>query len=334
MVPRDTSKFYLVGALVCFLQLGCSREDDAVTVEERKPGPVASQLVQASALPTSQPRMQLLYLPDGGDVAPPRAPGQGLLPGPWGMPSGRCPPDMVDVRGSFCIDRYESTLLDVAEERRVSPYYHPTRHGTRNAYSRWSKQRLEIGSETARRVGLPSPPTWQMEEEFRVKASSRPSSVPNGYLNLGRAREACANAGKRLCRAEEWVRACRGEQDRKFPYGDSYVAGKCNVFRSAHPAAELHDDASVGHLDPRLNQVRVRGDRLLHKTGETPLCKSDWGADAVYDMVGNLDEWIDDSGGVFLGGFYSRNTREGCAARISSHGPSYFDYSLGVRCCR
>jgi hypothetical protein len=73
---------------------------------------------------------------------------------------------------------------------------------------------------------------------------------------------------------------------------------------------------------------------LLRQTGATHSCRSEWGQDAVFDMVGNLDEWIDDETGAFVGGFYARATREGCDARITSHPPEYFDYSLGVRCCR
>ena len=51
-------------------------------------------------------------------------------------------------------------------------------------------------------------------------------------------------------------------------------------------------------------------------------------------MVGNVDEWIDDAGGVFVGGFYSRGTKLGCDASIDTHSPSYMDYSLGTRCCK
>jgi hypothetical protein len=54
----------------------------------------------------------------------------------------------------------------------------------------------------------------------------------------------------------------------------------------------------------------------------------------VFDMVGNLDEWVEDPEGTFAGGFYSRGTHEGCDAVISSHDFAYFDYSLGTRCCR
>jgi hypothetical protein len=50
-------------------------------------------------------------------------------------------------------------------------------------------------------------------------------------------------------------------------------------------------------------------------------------------MVDNLDEWVADPWGVFLGGFYARDTDSGCFARVRVHDPQYFDYSLGVRCC-
>jgi formylglycine-generating enzyme len=51
-------------------------------------------------------------------------------------------------------------------------------------------------------------------------------------------------------------------------------------------------------------------------------------------LVGNLDEWVDEEGGAFAGGFYSRSTRAGCEAVITAHPKQYLDYSTGVRCCR
>jgi sulfatase modifying factor 1 len=274
----------------------------------------------------------LLYLPDGGDDIP-LAPGVEARPTvPHFLPgqpsAGRCPPDMVDVRGRFCIDRYEATLVD-AQGRQLSPYFPPAWSDAQSLFKRFRSFRTS-------RLGAPEVPLlpdWQ-KDVTTVLAQARPGVVPNGYLSGVVARAACAAAGKRLCTAAEWETACRGEQGFKFPYGPRYEAGRCNVFREAHPAYELHGNASEHHLDPRLNLVAGSEGPLLRKTGATPDCKSTWGDDAVYDMVGNLDEWIDDPGGTFAGGFYSRATREGCAARISSHPIEYFDYSLGVRCCR
>jgi formylglycine-generating enzyme required for sulfatase activity len=160
--------------------------------------------------------------------------------------------------------------------------------------------------------------------------------TPNGYTSGLVADAACQAAGKRLCTLDEWTVACRGEQDRQFPYGDDYKHGVCNVFRYAHPAASLHGNASVGHLDPRLNRVRdhaADGSPLLRVTGATPACASRWGSDAVHDMVGNVDEWVKKKGGAFAGGFYSRSTRSGCEAVITAHPRRYLDYSLGTRCC-
>ncbi len=241
---------------------------------------------------------------------------------------------MVDVRGRFCIDRYEDSLIDRDSGRALSPYYHPTPGQTRASYERWQKKRLTEGPESARQMPVPPPPQWEIDGHYTPEAVSRRDVLPNGYLDQKLARQACEAAGKRLCTPDEWVTACRGEQDRQFPYGSSYQQGACNVYRESHPALILHGNASIGHLDPRLNQVTFHGEPLLRKTGQTPECRSQWGSDAVYDMVGNLDEWVDDPDGAFLGGFYSRGTRAGCESRISTHPPQYFDYSLGVRCCK
>jgi len=242
---------------------------------------------------------------------------------------------MVSIRGEFCIDRYEAVLVDHGSGRRLSPYYAPARVHVRREYRRWKQLRLESEMLAGQRTAVPEPPRFQLEEQFEPRAEVRPGEIPNGYVSADLAAVACRNAGKRLCRETEWVTACRGEQDRAFPYGDEYVQGHCNVFREKHPAAVLHGDASRGHLDPRLNLIEGRpGRRLLLPTGSRSRCRSQWGGDAVHDLVGNLAEWVDDPDGVFLGGFFSRITREGCARKVTAHTPDYFDYSLGVRCCR
>ena len=97
----------------------------------------------------------------------------------------------------------------------------------------------------------------------------------------------------------------------------------------------LWGDASKGHWDPRLNQIQVEGSPLLRPTGETSACRSAWGDDGIYDMVGNLDEWVDDPAtkGTFVGGFYARDTVRGCDAKVTEHPAVFFDFSTGVRCC-
>ncbi len=277
----------------------------------------------------------------------------------------RCPPEMVRVARRFCVDRYEAMLLDATTGSSLSPYYPPVRRQAASLEKTWQKLRFNMGDEEAQRIDLPLLPEWQRQRDFEPRAVSRKSVVPQGYTSGELAELACKNAGKRLCRLEEWRTACMGEQHQQFPYGPKYEAGRCNVFREGHPALTLHNDMTQGHSDPRLNQVKVKGKPLLRRTGETEACMSPWEGDAIADMVGNLDEWVADEPeptpptpptpteralptderlartdarprakkGTFVGGFFSRSTRDGCMSTVTAHTFDYFDYSTGVRCC-
>jgi len=233
----------------------------------------------------------------------------------------------------YCIDRWEAVLEDKNTGKRLSPYYTPVASNAKKVKDTWETRRFEVGGPEARAMPLPDLPAWQLDSDVVPMAVSRAGEVPHGYLSGIVARQACENAGKRLCKQDEWVRACRGSSDQPFPYGEKYQQGACNIFRATHPAGALHDDVTTGHLDPRLNQVQDKLGPLLRLTGETKTCASRWGNDAVYDMVGNLDEWVDDGKGMFLGGFFSRSKKDGCASIVRSHPKDYWDYSLGVRCC-
>jgi hypothetical protein len=306
--------------------LGCSKKShDAAT--KREP---AVALSAAPPLPAvAAPRQ--LYLPDGGDWVQNQGqlqPVPELLPGAPPEVSSGCPPEMVSVRGQFCVDRYEASLVD-GRERALSPYYPPSHDELLHVYDVFRRVTPSRPSPP-----LPQPPAFSLNEAFEARARSVPGVVPSGYLSGVQARRVCENAGKRLCSPSEWTTACKGQNATKFPYGNVYVDGVCNVFRESHPSVVLYGDASKNHLDPRLNLAEGTAGPLLRKTGATPGCRSEWGADAIYDMVGNLDEWVDDEHGAFQGGFYSRSTREGCDARITVHPPPYSDYSLGVRCCK
>ncbi len=323
----------------------------------------------------------------------------------------RCPPEMVNVAGKFCIDRWEASVVDADSGRPLSPYYPPNPRLANMMHRRWqaavkkevSQARalmLEAGVIPPRGLGswdadpaawidydasshaagdagavdagnagdaeaappplVPGPeaphgwtllgddgdaarpravilvpilPPWQSDGSFRPKAVSRPNVRPQGYMPGFVVDTACRAAGKRPCREAEWVYACKGEHQTKHPYGKHYRQGRCNVFRDHHPGKILHDNWSVGLSDPRLNMLGDEKGPLLRNTGTTLRCVSVWGDDGIVDMVGNVDEWVDDPAGVFVGGFFSRNTRSGCEARVGAHPTVYFDYSTGFRCC-
>ncbi len=245
-----------------------------------------------------------------------------------------CPGDMVSIAGRYCVDRFESTLVDGKTARVLSPDFPSTPNLLEIVLGDWATERAHWGDAHARAFPLPEVPSWQRGVKMEPIAVPLFGARPNGYVTGLVAESACAAAGKRLCSLDEFTTACRGEDDTDFPYGAEYQDGVCNVFREDHPAALLHHNASMGHLDPRLNRVRAKG-RLLYETaGARPACRSAWGGDAVYDLVGNLDEWVDEGGGAFAGGFYSRSTRSGCDAVITAHPKVYADYSTGVRCCK
>jgi formylglycine-generating enzyme required for sulfatase activity len=241
---------------------------------------------------------------------------------------------MVSIAGRFCVDRFEAEIHDARTGELLSPDY-PTTPGLLDfALGEWATARERTGNVHARALPLPWIAPARIGDKPEPIAVSRLGARPNGYVTGVVAEAACAAAGKRLCTLDEFVTACRGEDDTLFPYGDTYEDGVCNVYREEHPAALLHNNASIGHLDPRLNRVLSKGRPLLQRTGESPACRSRWGDDAVYDMVGNLDEWVDEGNGAFAGGFYARSTRSGCEALVTAHPKSYLDYSTGVRCCK
>ncbi len=180
--------------------------------------------------------------------------------------------------------------------------------------------------------------------DTRYEARSAPSVYPQAHISGTQAEEACRNSGKRLCTLMEWKSACMGSQGLRYPYGNEPDAAKCNTGKRWGPGL-LFGKGPFDLNDPRLNTVEGG----LARTGEYKECQSDH---RVFDMVGNLHEWVSDrvtqemvgsgrtnipglyvvaGNGMFLGGFYS--LEPSCSYRITAHPFSHYDYSTGFRCC-
>ena len=164
----------------------------------------------------------------------------------------------------------------------------------------------------------------------KVRAVSEPNVHPQGYISSVQAARACAESGKRLCKSDEWRMACRGPQRKAYGYGDQREVGRCNdngkngvmtLFGANYTSATMNR--------AELNQL----DGTLAKTGEHDRCTNGYG---VYDMVGNLHEWVAE-GHAFQGGYYqdvaSLGHGEGCGYVTTAHEARYHDYSTGFRCC-
>ena len=220
-----------------------------------------------------------------------------------------CPADMATVDRAFCIDLYEDALVAVAPD------------GTR---ARWPYYQV-----------VPHDPPGGIV----FQAVSEPNVFPQGYISGVDAAAACRQSGKRLCKPAEWRNACMGPKHTIFPYGNKRQTGRCNdngrsSLRFFNP--QLDDKPEhrwmwgyAGNMtDPRLNQL----DGTLTRTGERSDCTNEYG---IYDMVGNLHEWVDDPDGTFQGGYYldTHINGDGCYYRTTAHPMSHLDYSTGFRCC-
>jgi formylglycine-generating enzyme required for sulfatase activity len=203
---------------------------------------------------------------------------------------------MALVDGRFCIDRWEASLVD--DEGLAHSPYHSVGPG-------------------------------------KVVAVSRSGAVPQGYISLEEASEACARAGKKLCTTRQWVDACMGTRRprRTYPYGMKHEPGACNDACPMHPVDRLFPGKgrprdAVTLNDSRINQL----DATVAKTGAHAQCVT---PDGVFDMVGNLLEWTVGERPLLMGGHYvdSKVNGEGCTYVTPDHGARYHDFTTGFRCC-
>ncbi len=185
-------------------------------------------------------------------------------------------PEMVPVDGRFCIDKFESVLMEHAD-------------CTGNSYG---QQEDNYPAGFPDEVDCPiSAEDWfcsDSEEDYLetvpVYACSSKGVIPSRFITWFQARKACMNVGKLLCEETDWVQSCEGPNGKNYPYGNEYVKNAC------------WDNTSDNGGYPS-------GPTL---TGSKLNCLSDYGA---FDLLGNVSEWIGnettssqayDSGGEWL----------------------------------
>jgi sulfatase modifying factor 1 len=236
-----------------------------------------------------------------GDVTAPVVSPTTMIPAR--LQGAACFPEQVQIE-RFCIDPYEAYVVELDERDNESPH---------------------------------SP--YAVIAKLRVRAKFAANVVPQAYISQLQSTEACANAGKRLCTADEFLRACRGPDKTAFyPYGGrQHAKAVCNEGKGSFVALVFGQDArqwTYGNFnDPQLNQL----ENGLAKTGTYDKCVS---PERVFDLVGNLDEWVDEPPGPrdrghFRGGWYgdAELNGPGCMYVTSAHERTYHDYSTGFRCC-
>jgi formylglycine-generating enzyme required for sulfatase activity len=165
-----------------------------------------------------------------------------------------------------------------------------------------------------------------------VRAVSVAGAVPQAYIDQVQAGDACANAGKRLCTDVEWLRACQGPEGYTYPYGDTRMPGVCNDHRAVHPMVEYFGTSASWIWSETNNACIDQLPETVDETGSLPDCVT---AEGAFDMMGNLHEWTADTAGTFRGGYYVDTTANGngCLYVTTAHAVTYWDYSIGFRCC-
>jgi hypothetical protein len=207
--------------------------------------------------------------------------------------TGGCPPGMIAV-STFCIDKYEATLVRADTGATWCPFDNP---GT-----------------TA------------------VRAISVANAVPQAYISGVQAAAACASAGKRLCTEAEWLRACQGPGGTTYPYGNTDAVGVCNDHRTEHPAVEYFGTTDAAIYTMLGNACLDQLPQTVEPSGSLAGCVTAEGAYDM--MGNLEEWTANPSGAFRGGYYVDTvQNGPGCLYVTTAHTTSYWDYSTGFRCC-
>jgi hypothetical protein len=162
----------------------------------------------------------------------------------------------------------------------------------------------------------------------------------------------CKNHGKRLCREDEWVRACTGPGPafRTTPYGGPYRRGACNDDKSdigrhcRYPGPKCDPDVYWSGWKDSDSQAEANRLYQGEPRGHRPGCATPEG---INDLFGNVAEWAIKSypggyggasgyvmkGGLWWGVQTSLGAHATCTNKVNAHAGSYRTYEVGFRCC-
>lgn len=162
------------------------------------------------------------------------------------------------------------------------------------------------------REDVPAPPkicpkgTVAVDETVCIDVAEFPGyrRIPRVDVTFAQAARACEERGARLCDKAEWRRACEGGERLRYPYGNRLMEGVCNT-------------ASVAGYDQN-----------VALSGSLSGCVT---AAGVYDMVGNVGEWVANGHAVGADVTVPQASANCRASGVPPRG--YAGATLGFRCC-
>ena len=128
---------------------------------------------------------------------------------------------------------------------------------------------------------------WTWRAPFGIPAQDNEPAV---HLTFDEAQKICQHEGKRLPRDSEWVNAAFVEQRSQAP--DGFVSGK----RYRYPNG---DNARLSHCLEGCTSLKgtAPAGSLWRGTGHVPVMTTRPGVNGLYDMGGNVWEWVDTGSG-------------------------------------
>jgi formylglycine-generating enzyme len=246
--------------------------------------------------------------PGAGDGAPdqPDDADDGAGEGESAGGAPRCPTDMVEVEGDYC----------PTVEQRCRRWMPPEPHAPPRCA-----------------VFAPTEPcaVRTVSKHFCIDTFEFPNQrgqKPVVMKTYREAESACTAKGKRLCGDTEWTLACEGQERLPYPYGTKRDFTACNIDKPRLPV----DQKKI--RNPRTRSAEIRRLWQGEESGAREGCESPYG---VFDMTGNVDEWVKNEKGVphksGLKGGYWGPVRNRCRPMTTAHSEGFAFYQTGFRCC-
>jgi hypothetical protein len=228
--------------------------------------------------------------------------------------SVNCPDGMREITGDFCTGLAHRCLKGTPKG--PDPFYYCD----------------EFEPGVAKCLGKKIPKHFCIDE---FEYPNERGKIPRVMVTWWDAKKLCEVDGKRLCRDDEWTLACEGAEMLPYSYGWKRDKTACNI---DHTWMKPNDTELFSKDPERMERELARISKRL-PNGSMARCVSPYG---VYDMTGNVDEWVDRIGGhpraepfvsTFKGGHWVGGARNRCRPETATHDPDFYWYAEGFRCC-
>lgn len=238
---------------------------------------------------------------------------------------------MVRVEGEYCPDVEQTCIRHHAEFERDRTKRKKAEGKGEKYKSTVSERCLEYGQPTICKSKDRRPMSFCVDQ---YEYPNKKGELPALLISWTDAKKTCEGLGKRLCTEDEFNFACEGPEMLPYTYGYVRDPSKCSIDKEyrkrkkklfryekcmQRPACKAH----LAELDQRL------------PAGSLPSCVSPFG---VYDMNGNINEWVEIPGQKYpdrsgLKGGWWGPVRGRCRPTVDFHKEDDYGYEEGFRCC-